>query len=87
MSYYIRRSGVWSTVVLIGLVGLTQVVQAQRDLPQLVDVTEEAGITFVHSIGDDDMDNLIESNGAGCAFFDYDGDGDLDVTNYTGAYV
>ena len=61
---------------------------AQRqNLPRLVDVTRQAGITFVHNVGDDDMDNIIESNGAGCAFFDYDGDGDLDIYLLNGAYV
>ena len=53
---------------------------------KLVDVTEQAGITFHHSIGDDEMSNLIESNAAGCAFFDYDGDGDLDIYLVNGAY-
>lgn len=81
------RGGYWSAVVLICLVGLTQQARAQRNLPQLVDVTTDAGITFVHSIGDDDMDNLIESNAAGCAFFDYDGDSDMDIYLVNGAYV
>ncbi len=58
-----------------------------QDLPRLVDVTRQAGITFVHNVGDDDMDNIIESNAAGCAFLDYDGDGDLDVYLVNGAYV
>jgi hypothetical protein len=60
---------------------------AQRDLPTLVDVTEQAGITFVHDVGDGDMDNIIESSAAGCALVDYDGDGDLDVYLVNGAYV
>jgi hypothetical protein len=60
---------------------------SQRDLPAFTDVTREAGITFVHSVGDDDMDNIIESNAAGCAFLDYDGDGDLDIYLINGAYV
>jgi hypothetical protein len=74
-------------LVLVGLVCQTPPVQAQRDLPRLVDVTAEAGITFVHSVGDDDMDNLIESNAAGCAFFDYDNDGDLDIYFVNGSYT
>jgi hypothetical protein len=61
--------------------------QGRQDLPRLVDVTWEAGITFVHSVGDDDMDNIIESNAAGCAFLDYDGDGFLDAYLLNGAYV
>ena len=58
-----------------------------QELPRLVDVTAEAGIVFVHNVGDDDMDNIIESNAAGCAFLDYDGDGNLDVYLLNGAYL
>lgn len=43
------------------------------------DVTAQAGIDFVHSIGDDSLSNLVESTGGGAAFLDYDLDGDLDL--------
>ena len=60
---------------------------AQQNLPKLVDVTRQVGITFVHNIGDDEMSNLIESNVTGCAFFDYDGDSDLDIYLANGTYI
>jgi len=59
----------------------------QETMPIFVDVTKNAGLTFEHSFGDDQMSNLIESNGAGCAFFDYDGDRDLDIFFVNGAYI
>lgn len=52
---------------------------AATALPKLVDITDSAGITFVHSIGDDQLSNIVESAGVGCAFVDYDRDNDLDI--------
>ncbi|MBL9134836.1 MAG: CRTAC1 family protein [Verrucomicrobiales bacterium] len=43
------------------------------------DVTSEAGLRFVHQLCDDHLSNIIESNGAGGAIFDYDNDGWMDV--------
>jgi hypothetical protein len=61
--------------------------QNNPNLPKLINITAKAGITFVHNMGDDEMSNLVESNGAGCAFFDYDNDGDLDIYLVNGAYT
>ena len=60
---------------------------AQEILPQFTDVTEAAGIHFKHSIGDNKLDNIIESTGAGCAFFDYNNDGLLDIYLVNGSYL
>ncbi len=43
------------------------------------DVTAEAGLDFVHVNGARGKYWLVEEMGAGGAFFDYDGDGDMDL--------
>jgi hypothetical protein len=59
----------------------------KQQLPVLADITQKAGITFVHSIGDYKLSNIVESTGAGTAFFDYDGDSDLDIYFVNGSYL
>jgi hypothetical protein len=46
---------------------------------QFVDVTEDAGIRFQHENGAFGKKYLPETMGSGCAFFDFDTDGHLDV--------
>jgi enediyne biosynthesis protein E4 len=57
-----------------------------RELPKLTvpkvkwsDITESAGIRFVHDNGARGEKLLPETMGGGCAFFDYDQDGDQDL--------
>ncbi|MHB8652256.1 MAG: CRTAC1 family protein [Terriglobia bacterium] len=45
----------------------------------LVDVTSQAGISFQHNTGAFGKKYLPETLGSGCAFFDYDNDGWLDI--------
>jgi enediyne biosynthesis protein E4 len=46
---------------------------------RFVDATDEAGIRFSHTSGASGRLYFPETVGAGCAFLDYDGDGDLDL--------
>jgi len=48
-------------------------------LPVFTDVTSAAGIHFVHDNGRSGKKYLPETLGSGCAFFDADGDGWLDI--------
>jgi hypothetical protein len=52
---------------------------------QLTDVTEAAGIRFRHNSGAFGAKYLPETMGPGCAFFDYDADGWLDILLVNGA--
>ncbi|HXI02309.1 MAG TPA: CRTAC1 family protein [Candidatus Saccharimonadales bacterium] len=54
--------------------------------PVFTDVTAAAGITFAHSIGDHELTNIVEGTGSGACFFDYDGDGWLDIYFPNGAW-
>ncbi len=43
------------------------------------DVTDKAGIHFVHQLADGKLDNIMESDGAGGVCFDFDRDGFIDI--------
>ena len=54
-----------------------------QPLPILRDVTQEAGLNLVTTCGTPQKKFIIEGNGSGCAWIDYDNDGwtDLYVVN------
>jgi hypothetical protein len=56
------------------------------DLP-FTDITKEAGIDFVHFNGVTGELLMPEPIGSGCAFFDYDNDGDQDILFVNSSYV
>ena len=47
--------------------------------PWFEDVTSAVGLDFVHDPGPTDTFFMPQSMGSGCAFFDFDGDGRLDI--------
>jgi hypothetical protein len=51
------------------------------------EIGQEIGLDFVHSIGTDQMENIVESVGGGAAFLDYDQDGYMDIYSCSGTWV
>jgi hypothetical protein len=51
------------------------------------EIGKEIGIDFVHSIGDKELTNIVESSGAGAAFLDYDQDGYIDLYVCNGTWI
>jgi hypothetical protein len=54
-------------------------VAADTPLPRFTDVARQAGVVFHHTNGASPDKHLPETMGAGAVFFDYDGDGWIDI--------
>jgi len=66
--------------VAAAIAGTTAIlVGAQTELPQFVDIARQAGMVFQHTNGASPEKHLVETMGSGGLFFDYDGDGWIDV--------
>ena len=74
------------TLFLTLLFFLQMSLLADQTLPVFKDVTSQAGLTAKHSYGDYDLNNIVEGTGAGVMFFDYDGDGWLDIYFVNGCW-
>ena len=51
------------------------------------EIGQQIGLDFVHSIGEDHLNNIIESVGGGAAFLDYDQDGYMDIFVCSGTWL
>ena len=70
------------SVLVVGLIGLPTTALAEDFF---VDATEQAGLDFVHYNAATDEKYMVETMGSGAAFFDYDGDGFVDIYVLNGA--
>lgn len=51
------------------------------------EISQKIGLDFIHSIGDNDLTNIVQSDGGGAAFLDYDQDGLIDIYACSGTWL
>ncbi|MHC4741701.1 MAG: CRTAC1 family protein [Planctomycetota bacterium] len=66
-------------LILAAILQFAPMVAGVDKLPVFTDVTKEAGPFAKNSYGDSELTNIVEGTGSGAMFFDYDGDGWLDI--------
>src|SRR5262245_14804730 len=61
------------------ILGTPFLLSAPDAFPRFVDIAAKVGITLMNICGGASKDYIVEANGNGAAFFDYDNDGDMDL--------
>jgi hypothetical protein len=75
--------------LVLALMCLVPIAAPAEDLvvPQFTDVAAQAGLRFKHFYGSKNLENVLQTTMSGCALFDYDNDGWLDVFFVNGTYL
>jgi len=79
-------------LMLLCLLGTIQGISLETSVKpgmeiRLIDVAKEAGVTLQNVCGEYSKDYILEVNGNGAAFFDYDNDGDMDLVVVSGSTI
>src|SRR5215468_5312310 len=69
----------WTSFLTLLTTIVTLAQQATDEFPVFKDVASNVGLTLMNISGEGKNDYILEANGNGAAFFDYDNDGDMDV--------
>ncbi|MHB8862102.1 MAG: CRTAC1 family protein [Pirellulaceae bacterium] len=86
MWHHVRR------MLVVSLTGSAALALAWSEAPaadptlRFTDVTVPSGLEFRHVMGDDQMTNIVEASGVGCAWLDFDNDGWLDIYLVNGVH-
>ena len=74
-------------VKFIFIIGFSTAIFAQNSKVQFKDITNNSGIDFKYTIGDNSYVNILESSGSGVTVFDYNNDGFMDLYLLNGKYI
>jgi len=70
-------------LVIVG--AAASALHSESGFPVFVDIAEKVGITLMNICGGSQKDYIVEANGNGAAFLDYDNDGEVDVLIVNGS--
>src|SRR5262249_10667651 len=76
-----NRTGIlrWTGLLTLLVTIVTLAQKASEEFPVFKDVASNVGLTLMNISGEGRNDYIVDANGNGTAFFDYDDDGDMDV--------
>jgi hypothetical protein len=75
----------WPAAVVLSAASMTVGTRAAEFAVKLVDVASKAGVTLLNICGDVSKDFIVDANGSGVAWLDFDDDGTLDLLIVNGS--
>ena len=75
----------WAVVAVCGAVCMVAAPSGAELAVKLVDVAAKAGVTLLNICGDVSKDFIVDANGSGVAWLDFDNDGNLDLLIVNGS--